>query len=283
VFFDVDDVMLDMDRIAHLGVQAVSTPLSREIGEEAARVVQAELGAAYATLIRQLRSAGVVHPEYEALRKEIARWQRGVTEAGYELKMFSRHTLLAIALEKHGHRVTKSAVHGAIDHYWQVLADATEVFADAKAAIERLFAGGVPFLLATNSDGFLILDEDAQTFRYDPEDAVRRKLARLGALRAIGIQDAQISIGDPIGKPNPAFYQKVLRDFAAFYGREAVLDRALAVGDSLTSDVLPMMHLGVRWGAWLVRSRSGGSSFLEAHPHVAAIRTLDELGSVSWP
>jgi FMN phosphatase YigB (HAD superfamily) len=283
VFFDVDDVMLDMDRIAHLGVQAVLTPLSLAIGEDAARVVQASFAEGYAILIRQLRSAGVVHPEYVALRAEIARWQRGVTEAGYELKMFSRHALLAIALEKHGHRVTEALVHGAVDHYWQVLADATEVFPDARAVIAELVAQRVPFLLATNSDGFLLLDERAQTFRYDPEDAVRRKLLRLGALRAIGIADEQISIGDPIGKPNQEFYAQVLSDFARFYGREAELERAVAVGDSLTSDVLPLMQLGVRWGAWLVRGRQEASSFLEAHPNVAAIRSLSELWSVPWP
>lgn len=284
VFFDVDDVMLDMDRIAHLGVESVAVPLARELGEEAARSVQGTFAAGYAILIKQLRSGGgVVHEDYAALKQEIARWQRGVTEAGYELKMFSRHTLLAIALEKHGYAVTESLVHGAVDHYWEVLAQATELFADARAAIERLVASNTPFMLGTNSDGFLILDERRETFRYDPPDAVRRKLARLSSLFEIGISERQITIGDPIGKPDPAFYRTVLRDFERFYGRAPELDRAVAVGDSLTSDVLPMMAVGVRWGAWLHRGRTDPPALLGEHPGVAAIRELTELWSVPWP
>jgi FMN phosphatase YigB (HAD superfamily) len=283
LFFDVDDVMLDMDRIAHLGVQAVLTPLAAELGEEAARAVRESFAAGYAILIKQLRSGGgIVHADYAELKQQIARWQRGVTEAGYELKMFSRHSLLAIALEKHGHPVTERLVHGALDRYWQVLADATEVFPDAKMVIDRLLAEGTPFLLATNSDGFLELDERAQTFRYDAPGAVRKKLARLSALRAIGIADAQISIGDPIGKPDPRFYEAVLEDFERFYGKKADLSRALAIGDSLTSDVLPMMKLGVPYGAWVQRSRTGAPAFLNEHPQVAAIRELTEIWSVPW-
>jgi FMN phosphatase YigB (HAD superfamily) len=283
LFFDVDDVMLDMDRVAHLGVQAVLTPLAAELGAEKAKVVQATFAAGYATLIAQLRSGGgtILEP-YAELKRHIARWQRGLTDAGFELKMFSRHSLLAIALEQHGEPVTRRLVHGAMDHYWQALAGATEVFADAKAVIDLLLAEGTPFLLATNSDGFLELDEAAQTFRYDPPDAVKRKLDRLSALRAIGIRDEQISIGDPIGKPNPEFYQAVLRDFERFYGARPQLTRAIAIGDSLTSDVLPMMDVGVPWGAWLQRSRVGSHEFLEAHPRVAAIRELTEIWSVPW-
>jgi FMN phosphatase YigB (HAD superfamily) len=259
----------------------VLTPLSAAIGEGAVPV-QATFAEGYATLIRQLRSGSTTPlPEYAALEQEIARWQRGVTEAGYELKMFSRHSLLAIALAKHGYPVTHDLIHASMDHYWQVLADETEMFADARAVIERLQNDRTPFLLATNSNGFLIFDEPAQTFRYDPEDAVRRKLARLSALRAIGIQDAQISIGDPIGKPDPAFYRGVLRDFERFHGVAAELDRAMAVGDSLTSDVLPMMKLGVRWGAWLQRQRSEPPAFVE--PNVAAIADLAQLWSMDWP
>jgi FMN phosphatase YigB (HAD superfamily) len=283
LFFDVDDVMLDMDRIAHLGVQAVLTPLAAELGDEAALAVQQSFAAGYAILIKQLWSGGgIVHADYAELKGQIARWQRGVTEAGYELKMFSRHSLLAIALEKHGHPVTERLVHGALDRYWQVLADATEVFPDAKVVIDRLLAEGTPFLLATNSDGFLELDEPAQTFRYDPPGAVRKKLARLSALRAIGIADAQISIGDPIGKPDPRFYEHVLEDFERFYGKKADLSRALAIGDSLTSDVLPMMKLGVPYGAWVLRNRTEAPAFIDEHPRVAAIRELTEIWSVPW-
>jgi FMN phosphatase YigB (HAD superfamily) len=280
IFFDVDDVMLDMDRIAHLGVEAVLEPLAAELGEARALAVRASLGEGYATLIRQLRSGGKTElPEYAALKAKIAHWQRGVTEAGYELKMFSRHSLLAIALEQHGHRVTEALVNAALDRYWQVLTGATEMFADARAVIARLRAEGTPFLLATNSDGFLLFDEAAQTFRYDPADAVKKKLARLAALRAVGIEDAQITVGDPIGKPDPRFYQRVVADFERFYGGKPDLSRALAVGDSLNSDVLPFLQLGVGYGAWLQRERKDPPLLQD---RVATLSDLHQL-EVLWP
>lgn len=283
VFLDVDDVMLDMDRIADLGVRSVSTPLEASLGD-AAEAVQATFAETYGVLIKQLRSkAGVVHPDFQALRGRIEEWQHGVTERGYEVKIFSRHALMAIALERHGHPVTKALVEGPVDHYWKVLADATEVFPDAKEAIARLRDEGTPFQLATNSDGFLSFDDDAGTFRYDPEDAVRRKLDRLDALRDLGIPDEQITIGDPVGKPKPGFYDAVLRDFAAVHGRPAELGRAVAVGDSLTSDVLPFLDLGVRFGAWVQRGRTDPPRFLEDRPNVAVVGKLTDLWSMPWP
>lgn len=283
VFLDVDDVMLDMDRIADLGVQSVSTPLEATLGAGAASV-QSAFAEAYAVLIKQLRStSGVVHRDFEVLREQIERWQRGVTDAGFEVKIFSRHALMAIALERHGHTVSKALVEGAVDHYWQVLKDATEVFDDAEEAVDRLRQEETPFQLATNSDGFLLFDEEAQTFRYDPEDAARRKLFRLDALRDIGIPDEQITVGDPIGKPKPGFYEAVLRDFEQLHGEPAELSRAIAVGDSLTSDVLPFLERGVRFGAWVQRGRTGPPAFLDERPNVAVVEKLTDLWDVPWP
>jgi FMN phosphatase YigB (HAD superfamily) len=284
VFFDVDDVMLDMDRIAGVGVDAVRAPLEEALGAERAARVQATFHQTYRTLIRQLRSgAGTLDPEFAELRDRIRAWERGVTEAGFELKMFSRHVLMAIALDHHGIRPTARLIQGTADAYWSALAEATDVFPDARVAIDRLREDGTPFQLATNSDGFLDFDEARQTFTYDPPDAVRRKLERLDALRGIGIADAQISVGDPIGKPSPPFYRGVLEEFERFHGHAPDLSLGLAAGDSLTSDVLPFLDAGVRYGAWLQRQRTEGPALLPDRPNVAVIRDLTELWSVPWP
>ena len=162
------------------------------------------------------------------------------------------------------------------------MTEATAVFPDAVRAIERLRSEGRRFSFATGSDGFLKLDQVAQTFRYDAADAIRRKLARLDALRRLGIDDQQTTIGDPIGKPHPGFYERVLTDFASFYGAAADLTKAVAVGDSLASDVLPFLSKGVAFGAWLQRGRHPGPEFLADHTNVAVIGDLDELWEIPW-
>ena len=75
-----------------------------------------------------------------------------------------------------------------------------------------------------------------------------------------------ITVGDPIGKPQPGFYAQVLSDLS----RKVEASRILAVGDSLHADVLPFVKLGAK-GAWL--KRHGPMETAE----VPVIRTLLEL------
>jgi FMN phosphatase YigB (HAD superfamily) len=104
----------------------------------------------------------------------------------------------------------------------------------------------------------------------------------LGALRELGIENRLITIGDPVGKPHPGFYEQVLKDYASFHGEDADLSRAVVVGDSLTSDILPFLVKGVAFGAWLKRGRSPGFVRVDGHSNVAIIPELAALWSVPW-
>ena len=143
-------------------------------------------------------------------------------------------------------------------------------------AIERFRTLGAHVHLATNSDGFLIFDEGAQTFLYDPEDAVAKKRARLGVVQEVGVLPEDVSVGDPIGKPAPAFFEAVLQEIKK-RGCSAPLDRAVCIGDSLVNDVLPLMALGVTRGVWLLKEHTGPSVAVPEHPGVIKLRDLREL------
>jgi FMN phosphatase YigB (HAD superfamily) len=259
----------------------VFDPLRSEIVEEMAEAVSRAFSRGYDELRQQLRRPlGLEAESFRAILARIAAWQKGVLGAGFELKLWSRDSLLAIALEDAGVEVTGRRLAAASESYWRVLAERTRVHEDAAAIISDLRDRGVAVHLATNSDGFLRFDEGAQTFRYDPAWARARKLERLAAIWILGLSDRDVTVGDPIGKPNPAFYESALAEFAAKLGSGAIArECAIAVGDSLTSDVVPFLEAGVARGAWLMRTPVTLPAS-NVHPGVTVIGSLRELAAL---
>jgi FMN phosphatase YigB (HAD superfamily) len=139
VFFDVDDVILDTDRATQAAIDIVELPGN----------VRETFRYLYGVLMDRLR--GRENPDYDALEADIFRWQRNLVEP----KVFSRHVLIAIALERCGVSPTRDAVHKAADQYWREVAAATRVFPDVKGTLARLREEGTGISFATNSDGFL--------------------------------------------------------------------------------------------------------------------------------
>jgi hypothetical protein len=92
-----------------------------------------------ATLTQQLRSpAATPSSAYQALRHRIATWQRGLTDAGFEIKDWSWHTLVACALDTCNPPVTAAVVQAVADHYWETVAQHATAFPDAMGLIEVL-------------------------------------------------------------------------------------------------------------------------------------------------
>jgi FMN phosphatase YigB (HAD superfamily) len=276
VIIDVDDVILDTTKASRLAEQAILSPLAQHLGPANADAVQREFSRAIVTLAQQLRSPSAMpNNTYQALRHRITTWQWGLTDAGFEIKEWSRHTLVACALDACGLPVTAAVIQAVADHYWETVAQHATVFPDAVALMQHLRTVGVAFHFATNSDGFLTFDEARQTFVYDPEAGIRRKLARLRRLLALGIDRHAISIGDPIGKPHPAFFRTVLRDFGTRLEQEVDLERTVAIGDSFTSDIRPLLDLGVAHGVWLLRDPSASEHHQrERLSQVSVVNTL---------
>jgi FMN phosphatase YigB (HAD superfamily) len=275
--FDVDDVVIDTDVACAAAERSIVDPLRNDLGEARANTVASAFSAAYDELRRELRRAGGVASEsFQRLEQRILAWQSGVVGAGFELKLWSRDSLLAIAFEDAGVEVTRARLEAAGDAYWRTMSDRTALHEDASAIIERFSALGISVHLATNSDGFLRFDEKEGTFVYDPDHARRRKLERLGAIRTLGLLDRDVTVGDPIGKPHPAFYVRVLDEFANKLGERSIArDRVIVVGDSLANDVLPFLAAGIAKGAWLVRER--GIRRETSHAEVTVIETLAAL------
>jgi FMN phosphatase YigB (HAD superfamily) len=284
IVFDVDDVVLDMDHLSQAAERAVQAALTGPLGAAGAARVYEGLHQTYATLRAELRSAGAPpSAAYQRLAARLRAWQQGVLQAGFELKPWSRQVMLAVALEDAGLEVRGAWIEAGARAYWGALRDGTRVLPDAARAVAAARAAGVGVHFATNSDGWLRFDSEAGGFTYDPAEAVREKLARLPALLALGFTPADVTVGDPVGKPARAFYEAVLADMAAKAGAPVRAEEVSAVGDSLSHDVLPLMALGAARGAWILRREAGPAPEpVPQAPGVWKIQSLDALAGLGF-
>ena len=277
-----------MDRLARAAQEACRAPLLDALGAEVGEAVYLDFVQGYDDLRGQLRaSPGYTHAPYASRRAAIANWQRGVLDAGHELKIWSRQSLLAVALERNAVPVTADLVHGIVDDgYWQYARDHSQLREDAVSVLGALERAAIPFHLATNSDGFLVFDSAEMTFRYDPEHAAAEKRRRLRCLERVGIRPADVTVGDPIGKPDPRFFDGVVADFSARLGRPLELDQTLVIGDSLTNDIMPLVDRGAKHGAWVVAKHPAVPQWLagptEGHRRVLRIQRLTALTAYDW-
>jgi FMN phosphatase YigB (HAD superfamily) len=274
---DVDDVLIATAGALDIAADAMLVPLSQHFGRRQANAVRREFMLAMDVGIRHLRAHGdPPDSEYADLMRRTAWWQRGLSEAGFEVKAWSRHALIACALESCGLPVTAAAVDAAADRYWATVASRAYVYTDAALFVRRLRRAGVPIHLATGSDGFLTFDDLRQTFIYAPKRSARLKLARLPSLASLGFRADDITVADPVGKPSPGFYCEVLRRFAVAAGREIDLEHTVAVGDSLSNDILPLLGLGAARGVWLLRDGAAARRRGWNQPQVTIVGALDE-------
>lgn len=249
VVFDVDDVWLNMGECEAAGQRAMGAALETSGLSSAPRAV-AGFAQAMATLRADLQSDAPRSAATEEWLRDIRAYQQDVERQGYELKRFSRETMLAAALRREGAPVSGPAIVAAVTAYWAAVRAATGLYPAAAEWWPALRTAGISVHLATNSDGYM--DWRAGAFVYDPERARARKRARLDALWQLGIAPEQVSIGDPFGKPDPRFYEGVRG--AAGVGAP---EHWVAVGDSLRDDVAPFLEDGFGAGLWLVPDHGG--------------------------
>ena len=276
---DVDDVLLATQQAEPRAARALLGALSGFLDSEKAAAVHREFVEGWRTLQRQHWSCAESAEEaYSALERSIAEWQRGVVEQGYQVKLWSRQALLACALASQGVEISNRLVHGVTEAYWQEMAECADVHPDAAAAVRHLGSTGCHVHLATDSDGFLVFDECEQTFTYDPEASAREKIRRLRALWALGFGPRDVTIGDPVGKPDPEFSKGTVAEFSRKIGHAIDVRRTVVVGDSFAKDVEPFLKIGVASGVWLVRGRADDETRSCGHACVAVVSSLAE----SW-
>lgn len=271
---DVDDVLLQTGDASQRAMQHIQPGLLRDLGELDAERVRNSFERLLRTLRSRLHSSGEPERSYRELRERLEVLQEQITSAGYDLKEWSRQSLLACALIDCGIRPTRRLVENTADLYWDHVESFAMPFPDVPAFLAELRSSEVRVHLATNSDGFLRFKDGSGRFTYDPEYSRKRKLKRLSALWDLGFEARNVTIGDPLGKSNQAFFRQVLSDFSESAGEPIVHSLTFVVGDSLHSDVIPFLELGVPLGVWLRRS--------ESSPPTAVSNGVMQVTGLSW-
>lgn len=274
VILDVDDVVVDTDEASSVGVSRMCDVLSARVGADVAQKVCTRFDQQYRNLTGALRGEAGAREAALKLQTQLLRWQEYVAAEGYATRTWSRDVLLAVALHDERQPVSSALLVEAVNAYWAEVTAKSKIHGDAQRLLETCRAQEIPVHFATNSDGFLRFDDELRSFRYHPEVSRARKLERLRCLADLGVTPDQITVGDPEGKPTPAFYLRALDEFSRRIGGSVVLEQTLAVGDSLSHDVAPFIECGVGRGAWLCRH--GEQASLPQGP-ITRFESLDEL------
>jgi FMN phosphatase YigB (HAD superfamily) len=271
VILDVDDTVIGTDVAVAAGVAAVGDACG--MGRERGAKIQEGFERAYALIKSWVMGwRGADEPELASLLACARRYQAPVLDAGFELKYWSRETMLAWALERAGAEVDGPLIESVMRVYWRTVAGATRIAPGALETLAALRDAQVPLVLATNSDGVLRWDAAATAFAYEPTHARAVKIERLrAALVQLAVPEGEVLVGDPVGKPTAEFARRVMDAVVALHGPRD-FGRALAIGDSFPGDVEPFLRLGVGGGVWL-RTRGVGvcdDPRVETFPHLAA-------------
>jgi putative hydrolase of the HAD superfamily len=185
-------------------------------------------------------------PEALMARLEAAE-RRNLGRYGFGVKGFVL-SMIETAVDVAGDRLPGRVVRELIDAGHDMLAHPVELLPHAEAAVQAVAGAGLRVVLITKGD---LLDQE-------------RKLAQSG----LGERFHAVEV---LSDKTPATY-------AAVFARQGVAaDAALMVGNSLRSDVLPVIHLG-GWGVHVPHDLTWGYERAEAPVGHPRFHTLPHLG-----
>ncbi len=160
----------------------------------------------------------------------------------------------------------------AAEIYWTGIRNYGRPFSDTQALINHLDSQSIGYHLFSSSD--FRLKSHSGTWQYDPEYSASRKMERMTELRHFGIKPESITIGDPVDKPEPAFYAKMLRIASEAVKKTIEPQQSIIVGDSYVVDVqVPVQQLHFLRGYWLRR----GEKSAQLSENIFSISSLEEI------
>lgn len=159
--------------------------------------------------------------------------------AEHGARVWSRETWIYLVGQRLGKELTHTELEAGRDSYWKTLTDNSIFYPDAEIFVKYLKDRTIPLILMTGSDAILEVSS-GPTFHYNPtfSDSYKRK-----RLTILDFGAKEIIIGDPIDKPNKAFFNRVLQVAEPF---NITKEKTLFMGDSIRSDLEVPQELGYR-------------------------------------
>lgn len=242
--FDVDHTISTFDQEA--GMRVLEEHLREKFGDDLAQRVCGFVDRCYAAFHARARGEETEKTrELELLIKNSAQGIEGLNN--FSDIHWSRELWIQLAAETWGGLSPRSAFEAA-GYFWEGVKQATQFYPDAAEFFTGLIADNLSTLyperprlvFVSSSDARLIPDKKNLKLLYSPEDAKRLKFARM-VFRTIRYRPMYAFIGDPISKPHPEFWQKVLRGIGYKQGE----DLAIMTGDSYRVDIQGISQFGI--------------------------------------
>lgn len=246
IFFDLDYTLLDFERGHQAAIESLGKKFSPDFAHEFDRI--------FHIILEGLRVQGDDWRSVEGGRAsfdeimEQARHLQGIQSS----QIWSRELHAVIAAQRVNLSLSPAQCAEAAEHYWKTSAQAMTMYDDARNMLKKLEQLTLPYHLFTSSDGRLRWSQGR--WQYDPDYSRQKKMERLHILPGKGIHLQSITIGDPLDKPDPAFYRSMINNASTATSRSVNPKQCIIVGDSFQGDVAaPVEALPFKSGYWIQR------------------------------
>lgn len=235
LFFDIDNTLTTFEHSA--GVSRLVEYLRINSHLRNAHLIGREVNRMFNCI-----STGTIRAEelrYLLLNTQVA----ALSEESFSSLKWSRELWVLQACRKHNFTIPSRELQGAVRAYWDAIKEVAILFSDARGILRWCQNAPWKLVFVSSSDGVLKLADGGPksftSFVYDAEYAIRHKKQRLP--QELLAYTPHIFIGDPVSKPEPAFWRNVLQTLNYQHGR----DLAVMVGDSYKSDICNLGRFGI--------------------------------------
>lgn len=244
LIFDVDHTISTFDHEA--GMRMLEEHLREKFGNDLAQGVCRFVDRCYAAFYARARGKKTEGTQkLEQLIKYAARSIEGLDN--FSDIHWSRELWIQLAAEAWGGLSARSTCEAA-GYFWKGVKQATEFYPDADEFFKRLIVDNISkptaekprLVFVSSSDARLLPNTENTKLVYSPQDSKAMKFARM-SFRKISYKPMYAFIGDPVSKPHPEFWQKVLQRIGYTQGE----DLAIMTGDSPRSDLTGLDKFGI--------------------------------------
>lgn len=228
---DIDLTLVDISQGHQLGVEGVESILGSAVAEEFNRIFNLILTGHKLPEDR----AWDDREAFNGINERIDEIQKNIIPT-YGRKYWSKETMLIIACERVGIVLHADLLTQARDAYWQGRKDGAVLYEDTKVFADFLVAHNIFLILMTSSYHIMQIDEN-MNLSYDPDYSEEYKRRSLQEVLDFPYQE--LIIGDPIDKPEVAFFDEVYQVTAGIMGiSPSELSRTTVfMGDSERNDL----------------------------------------------
>lgn len=227
---DIDYTLLNIEPGHQLGVDNIAKIFDRELADRFNNIFHIILEGHR----KRSKEPWGQREEFQLIMDKMRKLQRGIPSY-YGLKYWSKETMILIASQEAGRKVTAQNIIAGRDGYWRGRNGGSRVYNDVVSFADRLEKLGKPLILMTGSYSILQVGEDF-SLRYDPIYSEKYKRESLKDVLPFPYQE--IVIGDPIDKPDPRFFDKLLKRI------KNDPEKILVIGDSDRNDLELPRQLG---------------------------------------